>query len=138
MRQNSLPLDYVEARLTLFSELQKYWNIPINDNSGIAGLTVAKGVKEDGTDDTIHILALNPLRIFSMNQESDKVLQTEIQGLIRAVNMSRQVFNLTTDNEQNVLVHEGNVSNFLKTHNQFSILIGIDHIKICVFRPTIY
>nr|XP_031838808.1 von Willebrand factor A domain-containing protein 8 isoform X2 [Nomia melanderi] len=114
LRQNSLPVDCVEARLTLFSELQKYWNIPINDNSGIAGLTVAKGVKGDGTDDTIHILALNPLRIFSINQESDEVLETEIQGLINAVSKSRQVFNLTTDNEQNVLVHEGNTNGLLK------------------------
>ncbi|XP_015436768.1 PREDICTED: von Willebrand factor A domain-containing protein 8 [Dufourea novaeangliae] len=104
LTQNNLPLDRVDARSTLFSELQSYWTIPISDYGMVAGLTVAKGAKGDGTDDTIHILASNPLRIFSINQESDRIKETVIQNVISADN--RSIFKMATDNEQNVLVHE--------------------------------
>ncbi|XP_033322690.2 von Willebrand factor A domain-containing protein c12.2 [Megalopta genalis] len=112
LRQTDLPLDCIEARSNLFSELQRYWTIPIGDTSGIAGLTVAKGSKGDGTDDNIHILVSNPLRIFSMHQESDMVQETMIQGLIN-MDSARPVYNVTTDNDQNVLVHEENSNSLL-------------------------
>ncbi|XP_076294765.1 von Willebrand factor A domain-containing protein c12.2 isoform X2 [Lasioglossum baleicum] len=105
LNQNDLPLDCVEARSSLFSELQRYWTIPIGEASGIAGLAVAKGSKGDGTDDKIHILALNPLRILSMHQESDKIQETVIHGLMN-IDSHRPVYNITVDNDQNVLVHE--------------------------------
>lgn len=39
------PMDQVEARASVFSEMQCYWSLPIPQTSVIAGLAVSKGKK---------------------------------------------------------------------------------------------
>lgn len=43
LRQYHHPLDRVEARAAVFSEMQSYWSIPIKETAIVAGLTVSKG-----------------------------------------------------------------------------------------------
>lgn len=43
LRQNHHPLDKVEARAAVFSEMQSYWSIPVKETSVVAGLAVNKG-----------------------------------------------------------------------------------------------
>ena len=43
LRQYYHPLDRVEARAAVFSELQSYWSVPIKETAVVAGLTVSKG-----------------------------------------------------------------------------------------------
>ena len=43
LRQYYHPLDRVEARAAVFSELQSYWSIPIKETAIVAGLTVSRG-----------------------------------------------------------------------------------------------
>lgn len=109
LTQEILPLDRVEARSALFSELHSYWTLPIQQHSIIAGLSVNKGIKGDGTNDVINILATKPLKIFSMSQE-DTVQATLLNKLIDYDYRHR--FTMTTGNDQNVLVYEETVSSF--------------------------
>jgi hypothetical protein len=43
LRQYHHPLDRVEARAAVFSEMQSYWSIPVKETAIVAGLTVSKG-----------------------------------------------------------------------------------------------
>lgn len=43
LRQYHHPLDRIDARSAVFSEMQSYWSIPIKETSIVAGLTVSKG-----------------------------------------------------------------------------------------------
>jgi hypothetical protein len=43
LRQYRHPLDRVEARAAVFSEMQSYWSIPMKETAIVAGLTVSKG-----------------------------------------------------------------------------------------------
>ncbi|XP_053996012.1 von Willebrand factor A domain-containing protein 8 isoform X1 [Hylaeus anthracinus] len=106
LKQNVLPLDRVEARSALFTELQNYWNVPVDENGVVASLTVAKGANANGTDDSIHILTTNPLKIYTMSLNSDTIRETVIHGLVNPERGSRPMFAISTDNNQNVLVHE--------------------------------
>lgn len=110
LKQNVLPLDRVEARSALFTELQSYWTIPINETGVVAALSVLKGARGDGTDDKIHILTTNPLKIFSMSQESDTIQETVIHGLISPERGNKPLYTMATDKDGNVLVHEESVS----------------------------
>jgi hypothetical protein len=47
LRQYHHPLDRVEARAAVFSEMQSYWSIPIKETAIVAGLTVSKGKYHD-------------------------------------------------------------------------------------------
>ncbi|KOC69518.1 Uncharacterized protein KIAA0564 [Habropoda laboriosa] len=105
LTQKALPLDRVEARSALFTELQSYWTVPISNVAVVGGLSVIKGTKGDGTDDTINILAMNPLKIFSMNQESDMIEETSLPSIMN-YERGRPSFTMATDKDQNVLVHE--------------------------------
>lgn len=111
--QNDRTLDRVEARSAWFTELQSYWTIPISENSTVTALTVANGSKGDGTDDRIHVLTTNPLSIFSMTPESEKICETSLQGLISPARGNMPFYNIAVDNFGNVLVHEETVSNTL-------------------------
>ena len=106
LSQKILSLDRVEARSALFTELQSYWTIPISDTAVVAGLSVIKGTKADGKDDVINVLTTNPLKIFSMIQESDKVQETTLHGLINSERSNRLRFTMASDKNQNVLVYE--------------------------------
>lgn len=106
LSQKILPLDRVEARSALFTELQSYWTIPISDTAVVAGLSVIKGTKADGKDDVINVLTTNPLKIFSMIQESDKVQETTLHGLINSERSNRLRFTMASDKNQNVLIYE--------------------------------
>lgn len=110
--QKFLPLDRIEARSALFTELQSYWTVPLNNISVVVGLAITKGIKNDGTDDIINVLATNPLKIFSINQESDKIQETLLYGLINYEESNSLQFTMATDNNQNILVHEEIVSTF--------------------------
>ena len=112
LEQKILPLDRVEARSTLFTELQSYWTVPISDTAVVAGLSVNLGTKGDGTDDVINVLVTNPLKIFSIIQESDRIQETALHGLINSTGGNRLRFTMVTDSNQNVLVYEETVSNF--------------------------
>lgn len=112
LSQKILSLDRVEARSALFTELQSYWTIPISDTAVVAGLSVIKDTKADGKDDVINVLTTNPLKIFSMIQESDKVQETTLHGLINSERSNRLRFTMASDKNQNVLVYEETVSNF--------------------------
>ncbi|KAF3429906.1 hypothetical protein E2986_02885 [Frieseomelitta varia] len=106
LEQKILPLDRVEARSTLFTELQSYWTVPISDTAVVAGLSVNLGTKGDGTDDVINVLVTNPLKIFSIIQESDRIQETALHGLINSTGGNRLRFTMVTDSNQNVLVYE--------------------------------
>jgi len=43
LRQYHHHLDRVEARATVFTEMQSYWSIPIKESGVVAGLVVSKG-----------------------------------------------------------------------------------------------
>ncbi|XP_076618440.1 von Willebrand factor A domain-containing protein c12.2 isoform X2 [Colletes latitarsis] len=104
--QNVLSLDRIEARSALFTELQNYWTIPIGETSVIAALSVAEDAKAGGANDKIHVLATHPLKIFSMSQNSDKIQETVIHGLISPESGNKPMYTISTDNDQHVLVHE--------------------------------
>ncbi|CAL7944841.1 unnamed protein product [Xylocopa violacea] len=108
LAQKTLPLDRVEARSTLFTELQSYWTVPIDKVAVVAGLSVIKGTRDDGTDDKINILTMNPLKIFSMTQESDMIQETLLPDLINYERYYSNVpqFTITADKDQNLLLHE--------------------------------
>ncbi|CAK9810181.1 von Willebrand factor A domain-containing protein 8 [Anthophora quadrimaculata] len=106
LKQKELPLDRVEARSALFTELQSYWTVPISNIGVVGGLSVIKGTKDDGRDDKINILAINPLKIFSMNQESDMIEETSLPSLINFERGNRPSFTMAPDNDQNIIVHE--------------------------------
>lgn len=110
LTQKMLRLDRVEARSALFTELQSYWTVPISDVGVVAALSVVKGTTGNGTDDRINILAINPLKIFSMTQESDTIHETLLPNLINYEPGQRPSFSMATDKDQNILVHEGIVS----------------------------
>ncbi|XP_024941330.1 von Willebrand factor A domain-containing protein 8 isoform X2 [Cephus cinctus] len=99
-------LDKIEARSAWFTEMQSYWTLPMSETGTIAALAVTKGKKGDASDDIIHILATNPLSIFSMTSESSEIQELSIQGLMRPVRGNKPLFSMTTDNAGNVLIHE--------------------------------
>lgn len=131
--QKFLPLDRVEARSALFTELQSYWTVPLNNISVVAGLAITKGTKNDGTDDIINVLTTNPLKIFSINQESDKIQETLLYELINYEESNSLRFTMATDNNQNILLHEEIVSIF--ELNQFFLIIVI--IKYICFQNNV-
>ncbi|XP_020295442.1 von Willebrand factor A domain-containing protein 8 isoform X2 [Pseudomyrmex gracilis] len=102
--QNDRTLDRVEARSAWFTELQSYWTIPISENSAVTALAVSNA--GDKGDDRIHVLTTNPLSIFSMTLESERVRETSLQGLISPVRGNEPFYNVAIDNFGNVLVHE--------------------------------
>ncbi|XP_026673539.1 von Willebrand factor A domain-containing protein 8 isoform X2 [Ceratina calcarata] len=106
LKQKILPLDRVEARSALFTEMQSYWTIPIGNVGIIAGLSVIKGTKGDGTDDKINILTMNPLKIFSMNQESDTIQETFLPNLVNYEPGYKPRFTMAIAKDKNILVHE--------------------------------
>lgn len=111
--QHDRTLDRVEARSAWFTELQSYWTLPISENSTVTALAVANGRKGDGTDDRIHVLTSNPLSIFSMTPESEQIRETSLQGLISPVRGKMPFYNVASDNNGDVLVHEETVSSIL-------------------------
>lgn len=131
--QKFLPLDRIEARSALFTELQSYWTIPLNNVNNnisvVAGLAITKGTKNDGTDDIINVLTMNPLKIFSINQESDKIQETLLYGLINYEESNSLRFTMATDNNQNILVYEEIVSIF-KLNQFFLIIVIIKYIYL--------
>lgn len=134
MTQNTLRLDRIEARSALFTELQGYWTVPISESGVVAGLSVAMN-----RNDKIHVLAGNPLKIFSMTQASDTIQETVIQGLLTPERGNRPLYTMATDREGNVLVHEETVSS---CETDSPILIHIYYAKnlcsylLCTFRVT--
>ena len=146
LKQNVLPLDRVEARSALFTELQSYWTIPINETGVVAALSVLKGARGDGTDDKIHILTTNPLKIFSMSQESDTIQETAIHGLISPERGNKPLYTIVTDKDGNVLVHEEssnilllvNLNNKSARQIQLSSFLDMASDKISnAFRPKV-
>ncbi|XP_076231251.1 von Willebrand factor A domain-containing protein c12.2 [Calliopsis andreniformis] len=133
LTQTTLPLDRVEARSALFTELQSYWTVPVNESGVVAALSVATC-----HNDKIHILTTNPMKILSIEQESDKIQETVIHGLISPEMGNKPRFSMTTDKEGNVLVHEEtsnnllmvNVNNGLAHQIQFSSFFEIASDKI--------
>lgn len=114
--QNDRTLDRVEARSAWFTELQSYWTIPISENSTVTALAVANGSKGDGMDDRMHVLTTNPLSIFSMTPESEKIRETSLQGLISPAKGNMPFYNVAVDNLGDVLVHEETVSKYVNTN----------------------
>ncbi|XP_023290706.1 von Willebrand factor A domain-containing protein 8 [Orussus abietinus] len=106
-------LDRVEARSSMFTELQNYWTIPIKEMSAVVDLLVTKGVKGDGTDDSIHVLATNPLSIFSMTPESEEIQQISFEGLLQPVPGHKLSYALAADSKGNILVHEESTNGLL-------------------------
>ncbi|KAG7197989.1 hypothetical protein KM043_016215 [Ampulex compressa] len=106
LTRHNRPLDRIEARSALFTELQHYWTVPISESGTVAALSVARGTENDGTDDKIHILTTNPLSIHSMHPKSDVVQETIIQGLIKPERGNKPHYTLAVDNDQNILAHE--------------------------------
>lgn len=119
LRQNTLPLDLVEARSALFTELQSYWTVPLGNSGVVAALTIVKGTRDDGKDDKINILAENPLKIFTMSLESDTIQETLLPSLISYDRHNKPFYTMASDNNQNVLIHEEIVSRFSKKLTSF-------------------
>lgn len=103
-------LDRIEARSARFTELQSYWTIPMSETATVAALAVNPGVKSDGSDDEIHVLTTNPLSIFTMTKESERINEISIQGLIIPERGNRPRFSIASDNFGSVFVHEETVS----------------------------
>lgn len=113
--QRTLELDKVEARSSWFTELDSYWSLPIDENSTVAALTVSPGLGGNGNDDKIHVLTVNPLCLYNISTNSEKLQEINIQGLIAPLRGNRPHFSLAVDRNKNVLVHEETVSNILKS-----------------------
>ncbi|XP_012146606.2 von Willebrand factor A domain-containing protein c12.2 isoform X1 [Megachile rotundata] len=113
LRQKTLPLDRVEARSALFTELQSYWTVPLSNAGVVAALTTVKGTRGDGKDDKINILTEYPLKIFTMSLESDTMQETFLPSLITYERNSRPLYTMASDNDHNILVHEGNTNALL-------------------------
>jgi hypothetical protein len=47
LTQKDHPLDKVEARADVFSEMQSYWSIPIKETAALVGLAVSKGKQSE-------------------------------------------------------------------------------------------
>ncbi|OXU18814.1 hypothetical protein TSAR_009759 [Trichomalopsis sarcophagae] len=117
--QKTVTLDKIEARSAWFTELDSYWSIPMNDTSTVAALSVSPGLKADGSDDKINVLASNPLSLFIMSMDSDKLQELSLQGLISPLRGNRPLMSLANDKKGNILVHE-------ETSNS---LLSVDPVK---------
>ncbi|KAJ9594055.1 hypothetical protein L9F63_014532, partial [Diploptera punctata] len=105
LRQYYHPLDRVEARAAVFSELQSYWSIPLKETAVVAGLTVSKG--SNLLEDWIHVLATNPLTLYTMKPSGENIQELSLQGLLSPVRGAHPCYSLTPlDDGSKLLVHE--------------------------------
>ena len=73
MNVSSQILDKVEARGVGFSELQSYWSLPFHDFAVVGDVAVFPDKHNRPLYDTINILTSNPVVLYSMQANSDKV-----------------------------------------------------------------
>ncbi|XP_021936474.1 von Willebrand factor A domain-containing protein 8 isoform X2 [Zootermopsis nevadensis] len=107
LKQNNHPLDKVEARAAVFSEMQSYWSIPIKETAFVVGLAVSKGTGTDLLEDWIHVLTMNPLTLYTMKPSGAIIQELSLQGLITPVRGARPYFVLSPlDNGDRMLIHE--------------------------------
>ncbi|XP_066993811.2 von Willebrand factor A domain-containing protein 8 [Anabrus simplex] len=108
LRRQQLPLDRVEARAAIFSEMQSYWTIPMPESSIVVALAAGKSIENDQLKDWIHVLTSNPLRLYTMQPYGDKIQELSLQGLISPLRGSHPCFTLAplVSNGSSLLVHE--------------------------------
>ncbi|XP_069677328.1 von Willebrand factor A domain-containing protein 8 isoform X2 [Periplaneta americana] len=107
LRQYHHPLDRVEARAAVFSELQSYWSVPLRETAIVAGLGVSKTTGKDMLEDWVHVLASNPLTLYTMKPSGQVIQELSLQGLINPVRGSRPFFTLASlDEGDRMLIHE--------------------------------
>lgn len=105
LRQYYHPLDRVEARAAVFSELQSYWSVPVKETSVVAGLTVSKG--DNLLEDWIHVLTTNPLTLYTMKPSGESIKELSLQGLLSPVRGARPCYSLSAlDDDTRILLHE--------------------------------
>lgn len=109
--QRTVQLDKIEARSAWFTELESYWTLPISENSTVAAISVSPGLSGSGNDDKIHVLTVNPLCLYNVSIDSEKLQEINIQGLIAPLRGNKPHFSLAVDRNKNVLIHEETVSN---------------------------
>ena len=66
-------LDKVEARGVGFSELQSFWSLPFHDFAVVGDVAVLRDKHNRPLYDTINILTSNPVVLYSMQANSEKV-----------------------------------------------------------------
>ncbi|XP_066591206.1 von Willebrand factor A domain-containing protein 8 [Prorops nasuta] len=113
---NFLSLDCVETRSVWFTELQNYWTIPLDTNSIIAGMSLSKGLKGDGSNDRIAVLTVNPVALYTMTLESDKIQKISFQDLPIMQRNKRPQFKIAPDKEGNIYLHEESGNILLKVN----------------------
>ncbi|KAE8748569.1 hypothetical protein FOCC_FOCC004745 [Frankliniella occidentalis] len=121
-------VDKVEARSTFFSEMQSYWNMPVNESTIISGLAVTKG--SNFAEDLIHVATVNPLGVLTMSPYKDKALYLSMQGLLGSNRFSRsQVSIIALDGfrKGSILVHEESSNSLvlLDTENKLASAIPV-------------
>lgn len=92
--------------------MQSYWTIPREESEYVTGLAVTKGLKNDGTDDKIHVLTMNPMCVSTMTPISKQVDQILLSNFINLNKIYQPRFNIASDNSRNLWIHEESVSTF--------------------------
>ncbi|GLG92294.1 Uncharacterized protein GBIM_00022, partial [Gryllus bimaculatus] len=109
LRKYQHPLDLTEARGSVFSEMQSYWVVPVGETGIVAGLAVSKSFENDPLKDWIHVMATNPMKLFSMQSSGKDIHELSLQGLLHPVRGSRPRFKMCpikTDDSSILLIHE--------------------------------
>ena len=118
-------LDRVESRGQGFSELQSYWALPFHDFSIAGDVCVKKDKHDRQMYDTVHVLTVNPVWLYSMkpledtftrlplNQIFDKTPQRSGSGSWRAKSLPRLKSACLTGRFENVLAVHDELSNML-------------------------
>ncbi|GFG34443.1 hypothetical protein Cfor_05032 [Coptotermes formosanus] len=105
LRQYHHHLDRVEARAAVFTEMQSYWSIPIKESGVVGGLVVSK--LSDLLDDLVHVLATNPLTLYTMKPSGEFIQELSLQGLVTPVRGTRPHFTLSPLYDGDcLLIHE--------------------------------
>ncbi|XP_044576312.1 von Willebrand factor A domain-containing protein 8 [Cotesia glomerata] len=99
-------LDRVETRSAWFTEMQSYWTIPHGENEYVIGLAVTKSPKNDGIDDRIHVLTMNPLCISTMTLISKQVDQILLSSFVSFDKIYQPRLSITPDNSGKLWIHE--------------------------------
>lgn len=108
VHHETFTIDRVEARSSFFSEMQSYWNMPMNEMTIVSALAVTKG--PNFAEDLIHVATVNPQSVVTMSPYKEKALYMSLQGHLGSSRYSRSQLSLAAlsgSKKGSLLVHEG-------------------------------
>lgn len=112
INSTSNTIDHVQARSAFFTELQSYWQLPLPLHSIVHKLAVSKGEKP--SEDLIHVLTLNPIRLYSVRAGSKDVQISQLEVVLPRLPYGiRPQFSMKVldgDFQGCLAIHEENVS----------------------------